>query len=163
MKIDLSKIKWHVGSSINVDYFDDLKSIEFNGNEYTLDAPLHIKGTITNRKEGLFSDIVVEGRINVKCDRCLDEFKYDIYIPIKEYLNNLDAPEKHDMANFYDNFDLTEIVKDNIILSLPMKFICKEDCKGLCPMCGKNLNYETCNCQHKDTDPRLNILSKLLQ
>lgn len=163
MKIDLSKIKWHVGSSINVDYFDDLKSIEFNGNIYTLDAPLHITGTITNRKEGLFANIIVECRINVKCDRCLDEFKYDISIPIKEYLNNSDHPEKHDVVSFYDNFDLTDIVIDNIILSLPMKFICKEDCKGLCPMCGKNLNYETCNCQQKEIDPRLNILSKLLQ
>lgn len=160
MNIDLSKIKWHVGQSINVDYIDDIKSMEFNGNEYTFDTPLHIIGTITNRKEGLFADINIKGSINVKCDRCLDDFKYNIDIFAKDYL---DGSDEHVEENFFDNVDLTDIVVENIILSLPMKFICKEDCKGLCPKCGRNLNYETCNCQQKDIDPRLNILSKLLQ
>ncbi|MGB9809870.1 MAG: YceD family protein, partial [Caldanaerobacter sp.] len=50
-----------------------------------------------------------------------------------------------------------------VILSLPMKFLCKEDCKGLCPICGTNLNYGSCSCKREDIDPRLEVLSKLLQ
>ncbi|MGB9678985.1 MAG: YceD family protein [Thermoanaerobacteraceae bacterium] len=158
MRIDLSKIKWQVGRSINLDYYEDIKEIEFNGSVYLLEKPIRVYGNITNKKEGLFSDFNISGSLKVVCDRCLDDFIYNINVDVKEYIDIIEEE-----GNSFENFDLTDFILDNIILSLPMKFICKEDCKGLCPVCGTNLNHNTCNCQRKEIDPRLEILNKLLQ
>ena len=57
--------------------------------------------------------------------------------------------------------DLTALVREDLLLALPAKFLCREDCKGLCPMCGKNLNDGSCSCK-KPIDPRLEALRQLL-
>ena len=58
--------------------------------------------------------------------------------------------------------DAGELVREDIILSLPYRFLCREDCKGLCPVCGKNLNTGSCGCRSGKVDPRLEILKKLI-
>ncbi|MEG2372051.1 MAG: DUF177 domain-containing protein, partial [Hydrogenoanaerobacterium sp.] len=59
--------------------------------------------------------------------------------------------------------DLDELALSDVILELPSKVLCKESCKGLCPICGVNLNEESCTCTQKRIDPRLEILSKFLE
>ena len=59
--------------------------------------------------------------------------------------------------------DLDDLVVSDILLSLPTKIICKEDCEGLCPSCGINRNVDTCECQKKQVDPRLAKLGELLK
>ncbi|AIS52566.1 hypothetical protein TKV_c13950 [Thermoanaerobacter kivui] len=161
MKIDLSKIKGQLGRSISVDYVEDVESIEFKGNEYKVVTPLHVNGTITARKEGLFAELDIVGSIKAICDRCLEEFIYDLNLKLREYVEEA-IDEKID-DSFYENFDLTTFVVHFLILSLPMKFLCSEDCKGLCPICGTNLNHGSCNCKRSEIDPRLEVLTKLLQ
>ena len=58
--------------------------------------------------------------------------------------------------------DTDALLRDDILLELPSKFLCKESCKGLCPKCGKNLNEGPCNCNTNETDPRLAVLKQLL-
>ena len=58
--------------------------------------------------------------------------------------------------------DLDELVMSDLLLTLPMKHLCREDCKGLCAQCGKNLNEGDCGCKKKPVDPRLEALRKLL-
>ncbi|ABY94948.1 MULTISPECIES: YceD family protein [Thermoanaerobacter] len=161
MKIDLLKIKGQLGRSINIDYVEDIENIEFKGEEYKIVTPLHVKGTITAQKEGLLAELDITGSINAVCDRCLDEFIYNLDLKLREYVEESVDEEVDD--SFYENFDLTTFVVHFVILSLPMKFLCKEDCKGLCPVCGTNLNHQTCSCKREDIDPRLTVLSKLLQ
>ena len=59
--------------------------------------------------------------------------------------------------------DIEELVVSDILLALPSKFLCKTDCKGLCPVCGTNLNDSECSCEKKQFDPRLEALKELLQ
>ena len=61
-----------------------------------------------------------------------------------------------------DDFDIGEFAVSTFILGLDVKNLCSEDCKGLCQNCGANLNEQVCNCQNEFTDPRLEILSQLL-
>ena len=63
----------------------------------------------------------------------------------------------------YDNdtLDITDIVRESILAELPQKVLCKDDCRGLCPKCGKNLNQGQCDCDLHEVDPRLAILAKL--
>ena len=61
-----------------------------------------------------------------------------------------------------EEIDLYELLREDIILNLPMIHLCKPDCKGLCSQCGANLNYEKCSCNKDSVDPRLEILKTLL-
>ena len=65
----------------------------------------------------------------------------------------------------YDNdtLDITDIVRENILAELPLKILCVEDCQGLCPKCGKNLNQGQCDCDLHEVDPRLAILATLME
>ncbi|WP_341271486.1 YceD family protein [Clostridium acetobutylicum] len=104
----------------------------------------------------------VKGIVELTCSRCLQKFPYDIDLEIDEKFT--DNPEnKDDEVIFINNYevDINEIVENNIILSLPIKKLCREDCKGLCPMCGTNLNISTCNCHEDNIDPRFAKLKDL--
>ena len=61
-----------------------------------------------------------------------------------------------------NSLDLDELVVSDILLELPTKLLCKEDCKGLCSSCGRNLNEGKCGCEEKTVDPRLEVLRQLL-
>ncbi|MDI3312210.1 MAG: DUF177 domain-containing protein [Thermoanaerobacterium sp.] len=161
MKIDLSKIKGHRGRSIEVNYVENLNVLEVNSNRYVVIKPISVTGSITHDSEGIVLKLLARGAIKVTCDRCLDEFEYEFVIPIDEVVNESDDEFSDEVED--EKLDLTKIVIENVELSLPMKFICSNDCKGLCPTCGKNLNHEKCDCQIKEIDPRLSVLNKLLQ
>ena len=57
--------------------------------------------------------------------------------------------------------DLTELVRTDFLLELPTKVLCREDCQGLCPQCGKNLNFDSCQCKKQSIDPRWEVLSEM--
>jgi Uncharacterized ACR, COG1399. len=161
MKIDLSKIKGHRGRSIEVNYVENLSVLEANNDSYVVSKPISVTGNITHDSEGIILKLLVRGAIKVPCDRCLEEFEHEFIISIDEILNEADEDYSYEVED--DKLDLTNIVIENVELSLPMKFVCSPDCKGLCPICGKNLNHEKCDCQIKEVDPRLSVLNKLLQ
>ena len=80
------------------------------------------------------------------CDRCLEPSSGEIVC---------DFEEEIDSENIVDNVaDITELVRDTFLASLPIQNLCREDCKGLCPVCGKNLNTEECECDRLNIDPR---------
>ncbi|MEO0237231.1 MAG: DUF177 domain-containing protein [candidate division WOR-3 bacterium] len=97
------------------------------------------------------TQIEFEGKIDFQleliCDRCLKRFKKNfseevLFILKKDYLG-----DELDIINFTDYLcDITDYIKDIVVTSLPVKNLCKEDCKGICPKCGVNLNEEKCKC-----------------
>ncbi len=117
---------------------------------------------------------VVSGEIELECSRCLKDFIIPIkslvdisYHPIEE-LNKEELVElKRDEMEvaFYREgiIDTEDIIRDQILLNIPMKPLCSEDCKGLCPICGNNLNEFDCGCQKEEIDPRFAILQSLLR
>lgn len=98
----------------------------------------------------------VSGVLELTCSRCLKKFAHAINININERFTDkkiVDCDE--DIFFINDGYiDITQIIENNIILALPIKRLCKENCKGLCPKCGTNLNDSTCNCKENDIDPR---------
>lgn len=83
----------------------------------------------------------ITGKFLAACDRCLEEFCYTI---------NLKNTRKIDLEEFGSKYDIKEEIRQNIVMSFPMKFLCGSSCMGLCQKCGKNLNYEKCNCNDRD-------------
>ncbi len=111
----------------------------------------------------------VRAEMEFQCDRCLDPFssyldseyraslKPKPQIPAEE---EAESKRKDLETEFYEGeeIDLTPLIQDQILLALPPKAVCREDCRGLCQRCGQNLNRGTCQCVNQETDPRLKPL-----
>ena len=100
------------------------------------------------------------------CDRCASPFDREVSFPINVVLVTELADEENEDEWVFplegDSADLDDIVRTVFVLNLDSKLLCKEDCKGLCHRCGKNLNDGPCNCQ-KELDPRFAALKQLLE
>ena len=108
----------------------------------------------------LGGDYAAEGTVTVGkrflCDRCLKEVEREVHIDFSEKFSR---EESDDSTLFMgDEIDLTEVVRDNILAAEPISHLCKEDCKGLCKICGKDLNEGECGCDRHIVDPRFSIL-----
>ena len=105
------------------------------------------------------------GTYYASCDRCGKLFNVDFSFEIIENLVQEQTLElKDDVILIEENkIDISQIIISNIIINMPMKFVCYDDCKGLCANCGANLNIEKCSCNKKEIDSRLSVLKSLLK
>lgn len=164
MQLKLSNLFNQAEEKIDIDYHLDLADFVY-GTYKPLTNGVDIKGSAYQRVGVVYLDLDVSFDFSGICDRCADEIT-------KEYDINLHKILVQKMENDDDDFDdyiivenqsldLDELIWEEISLFLPAKMLCKEDCKGLCQQCGKNLNHEKCGCG-KVVDPRLAALSDLL-
>ena len=111
--------------------------------------------------------------LELACSRCLEPFPWEIdasldliYLPATENVGEGEIEVREDdltSAFYRDNqIDLGQLMREQFYLSLPMKPLCRDMCRGLCPECGMNLNRETCSCVRRWEDPRLAALKTLL-
>ena len=136
----------------NVSFNEDV--LERDDFKLKLKSPISISGIIYYDDE----IVNIKGKISLvaesQCSRCLTQFDNPMVV---EFDENFSKDQKSD--DFYpildDNIDLKNMVIDNLIIWTPLKPLCSENCKGLCPICGKNLNYGQCNCKIDNVDPRL--------
>ncbi len=114
----------------------------------------------------------LDTKIELTCSRCLGKFRQPLKIRFEEeFFPTLDVisgaplsqPEEASAFTIDEQhiLDLTEAVRQYILMAIPIKALCKEDCPGLCPTCGKNLNEGKCDCPDDDTDPRWSKLAEL--
>lgn len=119
-------------------------------------------------------EIICQGEayteVEIECSRCLDIFDYEIKANLQFVVQILDSPievdnesdEDFEVISKTENFlDISSRVRDAIVLSLPLKPLCGEDCRGLCPMCGANLNDGDCDCTPDKSDERWDALKNL--
>jgi uncharacterized protein len=121
-------------------------------------------------------DIRLRGKlaaaIELPCARCVEPVQYDVksdfdllYRPINADAHPDEAAisEAETEIGFYqgDGIQLEDVIKEQVLLALPPKMLCREDCKGLCPQCGKNLNQGSCRCETKLSDPRWAALESI--
>ncbi len=167
MKINIIEIE---EEGIDIDFSETLQEPGVIDSVGDVVAHLHLDRQLN---EVLVSGDI-KGEIRLQCSRCLTPFQRYIeldinltYLPIEE-INKMETYEiKDDESNisYYrgEQLDITEIVQEQLILSIPMKPLCDEECKGLCPVCGANLNIQECTCKKEEVDPRLSILKRLLE
>lgn len=108
------------------------------------------------------------GSARLMCARCLTEFETELSAPLELVVQRKKtipdegaSDETKFIASDTDSVDLTDEVRDALLLALPIKPLCSEDCRGLCPFCGRNLNEGACTCREARTDVRWNRLLAL--
>lgn len=110
--------------------------------------------------------VTVEFRLKLpleaKCDRCLDDVKFDLSADVELIYNK--HPEEDDGTYPYSGYavDLTDAVKEEILMRIPASVLCKAECKGLCPVCGANRNRETCGCESPENRNPFAILKQTI-
>ena len=162
MKIKFSELKSPKGQSKEVSYNVDLDNFYFDGDKIKSLEGRTMSGKATYKDEIIILKAKLKGNLELLCSRCLDTFIYPIDIDIEErFTNNPDLEDEGIMFVDGDTINITEVIENCIISTLPIKRLCKEDCKGLCPECGVNKNVENCNCIDYDVDIRLAKLREL--
>ena len=159
MKIDLRPIKHEVGAHIPFSL-----DISIADREPMVPGDVKVSGDIKNRAGYLMLSMAMEAEIITVCDRCLEPIHRKHTVDFEAVLADSVEGEEDDGIILYENdeFIPDELAASTFILELPTKNLCSEDCKGLCPKCGTNLNESDCGCAKKEVDPRLSKLLELL-
>jgi uncharacterized protein len=168
MEINVSQqLKGNIG---NVREYDINEVVDILGTGFSSRVEGSVKLTRTNR------GILVQGTLHtefpVECSRCLKMFDCPLTVNIEEEYfpvidvnsgTSIEIPEDADSFTIDEHhiLDLSEAIRQNALLAIPMKVICRKDCAGLCPECGKNLNEGQCDCNTENIDPRWAKLVKL--
>ena len=165
MLLGLAKIIDNPGTSVSFSTRVDLSDLCY-GVSNPVTEPVVAEGMVRNTAGVMVMTGDITTCIHGVCDRCAESFDREVHFPIDVVLVTEMANEENEDEWVFplegDSADLDDIVRTVFVLNLDSKLLCKEDCKGLCHRCGKNLNDGPCNCQ-KELDPRFAALKQLLE
>jgi uncharacterized protein len=169
MLLDLGRLR---RGGERVDRTEAPSAFAFPENDFRLVAPVHLTADV--RKDG--DRVRLTGRVvttvGLDCSRCLEAYSIPVDVPFDLLLlpasanrgeGEREVAEEDLGVSFYKDevIDLGEVIREQVYLALPMKPLCREDCQGLCPVCGRNRNREACSCEHQWVDPRMEPLRNL--
>ncbi len=128
---------------------------------------------LTRTNRGILAQGTARVEVHCQCSRCLEEFDTELefafeeeYLPTRDIVTGAFLPLPDDDSVFLIDenhiLDFGEAIRQYTVINTPIRVLCRPDCAGLCPTCGKNLNLGTCNCPTEAVDPRLAALARLL-
>ena len=163
MILDLKHIFATENSVLEVNHSLDMSDVDFMGN-YPLKDPIKITGSVSNKASVVSLNLNIEYTFAAPCDRCGVFAQHNHTVIIDKLLATaIERQESDTIITVPDmKLDVDEFVYSEVILDLPSKHLCNEDCKGICFKCGKNLNEGECGCNTREVDPRLAKLMELL-
>ena len=141
------------GNTIAVADRIDVDSIEMGGRTIELEDGLTYDVALTNTGEGILATGIVRGACRTECDRCLAPAEFDLasevacYYLREEPEEDVDDEEDFGLIDVENGtVDLSEAIQSSIAMDIPFVILCRDDCKGLCPVCGANRNEVSCTC-----------------
>ncbi len=163
-KFDVNSVLDGVQASLVVGETVDLTSVHIRGlSPFTDPVAITAKASVVDGVATL--GCVYTYRLSLICDRCLTSFTKEVSQRSSHVVvRSLSGPDHGEFVVAPDGIvSLEELATNDIIPELPSKVLCREDCKGLCPVCGGNRNQVQCGCKPKTVDPRLEILNKFFE
>lgn len=172
MKLNVHEIDEVAKELVYEESTDSLNALLLHGQVCDFEFPTAAEVRLDYYRAGqeLFFQGHIDGNVVGHCARCLEEYTFqlgkDFFVVLVPKAN---LPEEVELSgdeldlSFYegDQVDLSPLVREQIILALPTRPLCRDDCKGLCASCGINLNVQTCTCTASRGDPRLAVLRTL--
>ena len=147
------------GATLPVAGHIDLPGYELGEHEFRVPDGIDYDVMLTNAGEGILATGIVRAHVLGSCDRCLEDAAFDVAAELDEYFL-FEAPAQSEMSDGEDEvdfslvsdddtIDLAEPIIEAVLMETPFVVLCREDCKGLCPTCGANLNEGDCGCAAK--------------
>ena len=163
MIIDLKSVFTGKNPSLRLDYLLDLSDFEYAG-QFPLKKPVSLTGEITNKASLVRLLAHIEFVFDSPCDRCGKPTARKHIVTVDKSLATAIEGDDSDTILLVPDMklDLDDFIYTETVVNLPMKHLCKADCKGVCSKCGKDLNEGKCDCVTKEIDPRLAVLAQLL-
>ena len=169
MRIELEKLESGRGDFAHIYPPEEVGSVD---ERIELTQPAEVNGTVKRSGNEVFVTGHVETRAQLECDRCLKPLELPVssdfaleYITGEDYESSSVAAlsEEEMSVSVFDGqtIDVDEIVKEQILLAVPVRTLCSPDCKGICPECGIDLNTGRCKCAADEVDPRWAALKNL--
>lgn len=162
MQIHLSEILSKEGKVIEKQVELEMEEIEISGETYKITKKQPVKLELSNTGN---QKVLISGKselsVAIPCGRCLKdvitEFCFDFSREVDMSMSEEERKEQLDENNYIAGYelDVDALIADEMVLQWPMKVLCKEDCKGICSVCGKDLNTEQCDCDRTVLDPRM--------
>jgi len=172
VKLNVHEIEEVAKELVYEESTDSLNGLLVHGQvcDFEFPAPAEVKVDYYRAGQELFFQGRIAGPVVGHCARCLEEYTFDlgkdfsvVLVP-KQPLEEEGAVGDDDLdLSFYegDEVDLSPLIREQIILALPTRPLCRDSCRGLCPQCGVNLNVQPCTCRAASDDPRLAVLRNL--
>lgn len=166
MKIDLRQI---MPEGTEFGFSEISQDLELNAEGFEFPEAIEVSLTATNSGD----EIIIQGRsstvVEMECSRCLDIFEETMNTKFQFVIQLLDIKEPQTsndddfviLPKTSGEYDISDRIRESILLELPLKPLCSDSCKGLCPMCGVNLNEAECECTPDKTDERWDSLKQL--
>ena len=139
MKINVLQAKKAIGNEQTFEFVTSAEELAIEGETPWKSSVIHVEGKLINNGRVIAVEGMSSANAQYQCSCCLEDFSANMEIPF------------------------SDLVRESLILAEPLKSVCSETCRGLCPHCGINLNTAQCGCQGKLIDPRLAVLQKLLK
>ena len=171
MRIELANLEGGKGE-FSATYENN--QLELEDERVQLATQVTVKGQIKRSGAEVIVSGNISGQLFINCDRCLKPLETPLHNQFElEYVSGSDYEELHDAElteeqlaiSVFDGvgIDVDEIVKEQVLLAVPTRLLCRDDCKGICPVCGSDKNTTDCNCETSSGDPRWDVLRSLKQ
>jgi uncharacterized protein len=167
LKVDLGALKRL--KTLEVDELVPADAPFWEGTGLVFDSPLRVHLTLEEMGDDVMATGRVQGRTSMACRRCVDpvvvEMDHPVRLWFRDGITELEAEAEEDHVYALPpkarELDLSDAIREHVILGMPEYVMCKEDCRGLCPHCGTDLNRETCDCTVEPVDDRWAALKRV--
>ena len=164
MNVNIAELSTDLGRELPFSFTTSAEALDAVSDDYVFEGPIVVVGTV------VYTGTCwrVTGTIKVVktfvCGRCLTDCRENQSYDFSEDFSR-EAAETEDLVNVFegDMLDIQDMIRDTLLAAQPLSNICKPDCKGLCPVCGHNLNEGDCGCDRLVIDPRMAALQQLLE
>ncbi len=165
IKINVAEIKKQLIGSTSYHYDLSPADLDLSREDADLTGPISADFTLSNGGDLILLKGELHFSVKGQCARCLKDVTVALEAPLDEryYPEGTENLEEDAFTYKYDVVDVTDALRESLLLSVPARFLCKPDCKGICPVCGADRNVAPCHCDTRTIDPRLQALEALLE
>ena len=164
MQLDVSSFNKKIADNKRYSLVAEMSPLDVDGDRPSFVGPVSVLLEANSVDEAIAISGIISARLTMRCGRCLETYEHGVEVPFSEvYARSLAETNGEEVLYAGDFIDIEPEVIKTVILSLPMRAICREDCQGLCVTCGCNLNHGLCQCPVDDIDPRLNALKDIFK
>lgn len=165
IRINVAEIKKRLVGSKTFAYELTPDELDITDTDLKVTAPIQLAGVAENAGDVILLKADVKTEIERTCGRCLKVFTEPLAAQVVEKFYPAGAENIENDAFIYESdlLDITEPVRESLLLAVPLQSLCREDCRGLCPVCGADRNEGDCGCDATTVDPRLAALKQFIK